>query len=202
MTPLFSTADLKKAPTQSWIGTDPMTPRAQAAPLMPALYLLSKGRKELRRHVGELQPNQVVHYATGGRWSAHELLQFVLERTGPARVSISTWTVTENPVRALVALRQAGLITELQLLFDHRIKTRCPRAFQLVAALEAKVSLAKCHAKVTVVENDNWGVAILSSQNYTRNPRIEAGAIFTDRASAAFHRDWMKRQIDNEQPFV
>ena len=201
-TALFSTHDLLKASVQPEPGADPMTPRAQAAPVLPAMYLLSKGRKELRLHVGELQADRMVHYATGGRWSAHELLQFVLERTGPAQVSISTWTVTENPVRSLLALRSVGLITELQLLFDHRIKTRSPQGFQLVAALDARVGFAKCHAKVTVVENTQWAVTILSSQNYTRNPRIEAGVIFTDRPSANFHRSWMQRQIENEQPFI
>jgi hypothetical protein len=195
---LFSTRDLGR-PT---LASDPMRPGAARTLTLPTLYLLSKGRKALRQHVGQLERDQVVHYATGGRWSAHELLQFVLERTGPARVSISTWTITEAPVRALLALRQAGLITELTLLFDHRIKTRCPKAVQLVAALGARVHLAKCHAKVTVIENDEWAVTVLSSQNYTRNPRIEAGVIFTDRASAAFHRTWLAEQVAGNQPFV
>jgi len=195
---LFSTTELARPAA----GRDPMRPGAQRVGLMPTLYLLSKGRKALRLHVGQLEPDQVVHYATGGRWSAHELLQFIVERTGPARVSISTWTITEAPVRALLALRQAGLITELTLLFDHRIRTRCPKAVQLVAALGAHVHLAKCHAKVTVVENDEWAVTVLSSQNYTRNPRIEAGVIFTDRASAAFHRAWLHEQVAGNQPFV
>jgi hypothetical protein len=198
MSALFSTQELARPAPAS----DPMRPGAVQLGLMPTLYLLSKGRKALRLHVGQLERDQVVHYATGGRWSAHELLQFVLERTGPAQVSISTWTVTEAPVRALLALREAGLITSLDLLFDHRIKTRCPKAFQLVDALGARVHLAKCHAKVTVVENAEWAVTVLSSQNYTRNPRIETGVIFTDRASAAFHRSWMEAQLLGNQPFV
>lgn len=198
MSALFSTRELARPAPAS----DPMRPAAVQLGLMPTLYLLSKGRKALRLHVGQMEPGRVIHYATGGRWSAHELLQFVLERTGPARVSISTWTVTEAPVRALLALREAGRITSLDLLFDHRIKTRCPKAVQLVAALGARVHLAKCHAKVTVVENDEWAVTVLSSQNYTRNPRIEAGVIFTDRASAAFHRGWMEAQLLGNQPFV
>ena len=198
MNALFSIHELARP----LLAADPLRPAAQGAGLLPALYLLSKGRQALRQHVGQLEPDKLVHYATGGRWSAHELLQFIIERTGPARVSISTWTVTEAPVRALLALREAGLITELRLLFDHRIKTRCPKAVQLVAALGARVHLAKCHAKVTVVENAEWAVTVLSSQNYTRNPRIEAGVIFTDRASAAFHGGWMARQIEGNQPFV
>ena len=197
MTPLFSTAQLVSPPA----ATAPMRPAGLHRPPLPALYLLSKGRQALRQHVGQLEQGRTVHYATGGRWSAHELLQFVLERTGPARVSISTWTVTEAPVRALLALREAGLITELALLFDYRIKTRCPKAVQLVAALGARVGLAKCHAKLTVVENAEWAVTILSSQNYTRNPRIEAGVLFTDRAAADFHAGWLREQLAGNQPF-
>ncbi|MGI4870431.1 MAG: hypothetical protein ACRYFX_04545 [Janthinobacterium lividum] len=198
MSPLFSTQELARPASER----GPMRPTALSLLLPPALYLLSKGRQALRQHVGRLEPDKLTHYATGGRWSAHELLQFILEHTGPARVSISTWTITEAPVRALLALREAGLITELDLLFDHRIKTRCPKAVQLVAALGARVHLAKCHAKVTVVENDEWAVTVLTSQNYTRNPRIEAGVIFTDRASADFHRSWMAAQIQGNQPFI
>ncbi|MBC6698072.1 phospholipase D-like domain-containing protein [Hymenobacter puniceus] len=195
---LFKTSELAK-PAVTAAGQ--LRPAVRRSGVSTALFGISRGRKELLQHFGQLEPGQCYHYATGGKWSAHELLQYVLERTGPARVYITSWTITEAPLRSLRELRNAGVIKELTLLLDHRIKSRCPQAWQLVPSLQARVHLSKCHAKVTVVENDEWAVAIVSSQNYTRNPRIEAGIVSLDRGAADFHRSWIERELAGDKPF-
>lgn len=196
---LFSLADIAAQAAPRPIGQPAAVVRRGEMPL--SLAALAPGRRELREHVGDLRDRELVQFATGGRWSAHELLGHVLAQTGPARVWIATWTITEGPLRYLRQLRDEGTITELALLLDHRIAARCPKAYQAVPALRATVKLSKCHAKVTVVENEQWGVTIISSQNYTRNPRIEAGMLTTCRASAAFHRAWLEKEIAGAAPF-
>lgn len=191
---LFSFSDL------NYMTERPPGPRAYA---MEGTSLFQRGKtiRQMRKVLGEIEPDQIIQFSTGGQWSTHEMIEYILLKTGPARVCLSTWTITELPLRTLLSLHKRGLITELNCLFDHRIKERTPKAFQLAQAIVSNLKLTKVHAKVTVIENERWGVAIISSANLSRNPRIEAGVIFTDQKSAAFHRDWMMEEINNQKPF-
>jgi hypothetical protein len=65
----------------------------------------------------------------------------------------------------------------------------------------ADIRLTTCHAKIVVLQNQQWSVAIVGSANFTNNPRIEAGIVSTERAVGDFHRDWMLAEIANAKPF-
>ncbi|RNI27651.1 hypothetical protein EFA69_16160 [Rufibacter immobilis] len=158
------------------------------------------GLKQLRQVIGELQQGEIIPFATGGQWSNHDLLEFILERTGPADVYITTWSLTEEPVRAILDFTEKGLIRSLTCLFDYRIQARNPKVFQLIDSVIERKKLTKIHAKVTVICNEEWAVSIISSANFTKNPRIEAGVILTDTETAAFNIDWIEEEILNEQP--
>ena len=162
----------------------------------PASILrLGTSLKQLEETIGSLEENQVIEYMTAGKWSMHELIEYSLRKIGSARVYLATWTVTEEPVRSLVKMREEGLIRELHCLFDYRIKDRKPAAFELLKSISDSHALVKIHAKVTAMLSDQRGIAILSSANMTKNPRIEAGAVFCSHESAAFHSDWILQEI-------
>lgn len=192
---LFAFKDL------NYVSQSPDQARGLQADFEVTMFERGTTIKQLKKTVGEIQPGTVIQFCTGGQWSMHELLHYILLKTGPAKVCLSTWTITEQPLRTILDLHKRGLITELNCLFDHRIKERTPKAFQLAQGIVHKMKLTKIHAKVTVVENDQWGVAIIGSANLSRNPRIEAGVIFTDKVSAAFNRSWIMEEINNLQPF-
>ena len=63
------------------------------------------------------------------------------------------------------------------------------------------IKAAKCHAKVTVIQNETWGISIVSSANYTRNPRIEAGVICNSKEIAEFHKNWIVNELNNTSDF-
>lgn len=149
-----------------------------------------------------LTTGQTVHYASAGLWSCHDLLFHLLRQTGPARVWIATWSMTEEPVRMLVQGLETGLITELRALLDVRVKVRNPSVWAFARHNLARVSLSICHAKVTVIENEQWAIAINGSPNYTNNPRIESGVVSASRDVAAFHRTWIDAEIDKAKPFA
>ena len=151
--------------------------------------------------IGKIAMGKTIHFATMGEWSSHELLFHILDQTGPADVWISTWSVSEDAARLLIGKVETKAITRLNCLFDWRIKVRRPEVFQLVRYKIADIRLTTCHAKVTVVENDSWKVAVVGSANYTNNPRIEAGVIACDEKAADFHRKWIKDEIENSDPF-
>ena len=182
MSSLFSLAELAPPPAP----TDKMQPRSYRRTLGAAAFAVCPTRKVLQEHIAALQPGDTYVYFTGGKWSNHHLLQHLLEQSGPADVLLTTWTITEAPVRVMQELLANGTIRSLTMLTDDRIRSRCAQAWQLMQTLPATVHLSKCHAKVTVVLNETHGFLVVSSQNFTNNPRIEAGTVIFDRAAALF----------------
>ena len=131
----------------------------------------------------------------------HEMVRMILLKTGPAKVWMTTWTITEEPMRILLDLIKTGYISELSAVLDYRIEKRKPEAFQLASNIITRIKLTKCHAKVAVIRNEEWNVTIVGSANFSKNPRIEAGVIFTDKESADFHIQWIDDVIDGKEVF-
>lgn len=164
-------------------------------------HRMGRSLRDLEECISELAPNQAQQFVTAGRWSLHQLLEYLLRKTGPCRLWMTTWTITEEPMRILLSLIREGLILELNAVLDYRIEKRKPEAFQLASNIMTNIRLTKCHAKVVVIKNDQWNVTILTSANFSKNPRIEVGTIFTDSESAAFHSKWIDDVIAGKEVF-
>lgn len=191
---LFSTEDLaKKKPDKTTSASIPF----QGTNLLT----IGKANEKLHQVFGNVFDGQSVHYASLGDWSTHDLLFFLLEQTGPARVYFTTWAISEYAIRQLYQFIEHGLILELKGIFDYRNGIRKPAELQFLQKITTDIKAAKCHAKVTVVENDQWGISVVGSANYTRNPRIEAGVLCCDKTVAAFHRDWILKELSNTSAF-
>ena len=187
---LFSSEDLaKKKPDRPKSGSVPFTGSN--------LLTIGKANEKLHQVFGQVINGQSVHYASLGDWSTHDLLFFLLAQTGPARVYFTTWAISEYAIRQLYQFIEHGLILELKGIFDYRNGIRKPAELQFLQKITTDIKAAKCHAKVTVIENDNWGISVVGSANYTRNPRIEAGVLCCDKTVAAFHRDWILNELSN-----
>jgi hypothetical protein len=198
------------------------------------VFKIGKAHQKLTEVFDTIAQDQVIPYVSLGDWSTHDLLFFLLEQTGPARVWFTTWAISEFAIRQLYQFVEHGMILQLKGIFDYRNGIRKPAELQFLqqitteikpAKCHAKVTViendsirkpaelqflqqitteikpAKCHAKVTVIENDEWGISIVGSANYTRNPRIEAGVLFTCRNVAVFERDWIERELADKSVF-
>jgi hypothetical protein len=152
---------------------------------------------EVSRGIQELGQGKSLHFVSTGKWSMHEMLQAMLEKAGPADVFITTWTLTETPVRRVVLMKHEGLIKSLSCLLDYRIRDRKPAPFQLLQGNCDRLGIGKCHAKVTVVRNDQWALCCVGSANYSHNPRYEAGVICADREVCDFHIRWIDKAIQD-----
>lgn len=155
-----------------------------------------KSLKQLRQVIGQLAQGDTIAYATGGQWSSHEMLRYCLQTTGPARVALTTWAVTEDPLRMIHQLINSGQITAFDCVFDYRTEKRKPEALQFAKSIEARVKLSHCHAKILVIQNDTWSITVVSSANFTNNPRLEAGTIFTSKAAADFYLSIIQKEFD------
>lgn len=142
------------------------------------------------------------HFSTAGMWSSHDLLFHILSLIGSAHVTIATWSITEAPAAMLMRGLYENPITSLNALFDVRVRVRSPSSFEFIKHnLGEFCRITSCHAKVTVIENDDWKISINGSANYTNNPRIEAGVVSTSPQVASFHKDWIIAEINKSQPF-
>lgn len=165
------------------------------------VHIIAREAAQLISSIRLLEPETTYHYCTAGAWSLHEMISHICEKIGTARLFLSTWTITEEPMRVLFGLIDKGLISELNCLFDYRIEKRKAEAFQFAKVNASRIKLIKVHAKVAILINDHWSVTILGSANLTKNPRIEAGIISTCRETAEFHISWIENEINNGSTF-
>jgi len=191
---LFSLNDLSKKTT---LKTESGSVSVSGA----TICRIGKANAKLQEVFGTIGQDQILPFVSLGDWSTHDLLFFLLEQTGPARVYFTTWAISEYAIRQLYNLIEQGMILELKGIFDYRNGIRKPAELQFLEKISTDIKPAKCHAKVTVLVNDNWGISIVGSANYTRNPRIEAGVLFTLKDVATFEKNWIEKELSNNSVF-
>jgi len=170
-----------------------------------AHFLVGRHGVDLEQLIPALEQGCHYHIPSRAEWSLHHMLQFLLGRVGPARVWVTSWGITQEPLNQVLRMldSEPPVITELNALFDSRVKLQCPQAFQLLIGRtdRVKVRLARNHSKLLVLLTDTWGITVASSANLTQNERLEYYVISTDRALALHNRDWIGLELDDSQPF-
>lgn len=164
-------------------------------------YSLGKINDAVEACFPTLEKNAIRHFFSCGHWSTHELVDHILRLTGPADVLISVWSISETAARMLIDMLNTGRIRSLRAVVDYRAKNRHPAAHQLAAHSFTELNTFPCHAKLTVIKNDEWTVSINGSANYTNNPRPEAGILDTHATTAAFYTKYIEQMLLNANPF-
>ncbi len=135
-------------------------------------------------------------FQSGGKYSLHQIVKLIVDKVGPAKLYITTWGLSEDPVRMLFNLKEQGKLTELYGLFSERVKERQPKAFQMAESIFDKITLRKLHAKVVVVVGKEHSFSVISSMNLTRNPRAETGVITNSKNIADAYSQWIRIGIN------
>lgn len=125
---------------------------------------------------------------TKGQFSLTDMIEAILEKTGPADLSISTWTAANGDVSRMLQLLSSGAIRSCRWMVDLTFMRRCP---QLTAEIRAKfgtdaIRVTKTHAKFCTITNDDWQIALRSSMNLNQNPRIESFQVGHDPVLCQF----------------
>ncbi len=134
--------------------------------------------ENVRRLLKPLACKKIQAYFSS-EFQLYHLLEFILEQTGPARVILTTFSVSEEFVRKLVQMKNSGLISRLAVIADHRTAVKALRLTLFTNNVAEELLLGNNHAKVMLVENGSWKVSVVTSQNQTRGNRIECGMICT-----------------------
>ncbi len=161
---------------------------------------LSKVNDRIKDVISIPVPGQCEIFFSGGRWSMHDLINYFIKITGPCKVYITTYAISDKAATTLINLFEAGLIKEFYCILDTRMKVRNPNVLSLINHNFANVKQSNCHAKVTVLQNDEYNITIIGSANHSNNPRIEVGTIFNDKAAADFCIDLVLDELNERKP--
>ena len=109
-----------------------------------------------------------------------DVLQWILDQTGPADIRISSFSISEEFLRRIYFIGKKDLVRSLEIVLDHKATNKTLLLWPFISKVVQKCYLSTNHSKVVLVSNDQWHVAMVTSQNLTRGNRYEAGFLTTD----------------------
>lgn len=184
------------------------TYQAVTADTDPAIALSAGGRMivakrpdRLKTIVDMLEHEDELHYVSDGEWNLHDFFNAMLQRVKPCSLYLSTYAINEFPVRQILLAQEAGELLSVFMVLDSRAKVRVPATYALAKNIANKVVLTGCHAKVMVLISEAQSLTLVTSQNWTNNPRIEVGYVSKKRELAEFHISWMQKVLENGELF-
>jgi len=148
--------------------------------------------------IGAVSLNENIYIMSNGALSNIQLIEFLLNATGPAQLYFSTWSISADAIRAMQAWQDEGRLQSVHAVLDQGIRNRKPEIYQQATAAFKNLRLCKCHAKVVVIQNDEYQVTIIGSANMTRNPRRETGMIINDKNLADANIKWIMEEFAHE----
>lgn len=166
---------------------------------MPDEFIYFAGR-DLRNDVGPITQNQIKPFFSEGLWSMHDLMLYLLEITGPAKVLLSTFSISEAAIRSINLAIEKGFITEIHCLFDHTIRKHKLGLLFFASNIVSDIAITSNHSKLILIENDEWNISVVGSANMTPNPRKEAGVIFTTASTFDFYHSHLVKSISEGIP--
>jgi hypothetical protein len=162
---------------------------------------LGAKKVSLSELIGSIAKNESIHIPSLGNWSLIDMIEYILDQIGPSHVYLTSWAVKEKAVVSLLNLRTQGVIKSLHCLFDSRVPSTCPDAWQLSQANIESLKLTKIHAKVVAIQSDTHSISIVSTANLTTNPRIERYVITESDLIYNYEKSWIKEAISGGKPF-
>lgn len=148
-------------------------PRAHVRPVRRVRARLSKVASARDTIAGFGHGMDVVGL-TFGQFSLLDLVDAVLELTGPADVTISTWSAGFYDVDAAMRFRDSGRLRSIRFVMDSSAKRGQATVGDVAELFGAEnVRATRSHAKFVLVCNDEWDVLITTSMNLNLNPRLE-----------------------------
>ena len=114
---------------------------------------------------------------TKGQFSLIELLDSVLDITGPGDLTISTWTASKADLNNVLDFLNGAKVKSARFLLDFTCQRRQPEVAKRIRDVFGLESLrvTRNHAKFFAIgaEERDWTVTCKTSMNLNQNPRFE-----------------------------
>lgn len=149
---------------------------------LPAINLLpglgqSAAPSELSGVLNSISP--VTPYWTRGKCPTHALIAALAAIAVQPYLTISTWGLTEKPLRKILELKNSGTIKGIKAVLDRRVTNNSPKAVSLMESMADDFVYSDIHAKIYLLDGQKKKITVLASHNLTNNSKVEAGCIFT-----------------------
>ncbi len=158
-------------------------------------FLSAFGREKIREMIVGLKHNHQVHYIAH-MYNAHDVFSDLIKLSGPSKVKIISYSITEFPLRILSQFLNKKIITHLDFILDFTV-SRTPALKQFAKHFANRIRFTDIHSKIVLIENKNWKITLLSSANFTRNNRFENGIIFTSEELHRQYTSWFEKLFEN-----
>jgi len=138
--------------------------------------------------IGQLEKYQDNFIMTYGQFSLTDALIAIIDITGPADVTISTWTAADAHLERAAQLVESADILNFRMIVDASFETRQPKYTAHMRALfgDDCIRAIKTHAKFLVIRNEKWDIVVRTSMNLNGNPRLENIEISENKEFADF----------------
>jgi hypothetical protein len=134
--------------------------------------------------IGPLEKGCEIYCLTFGQFSLIDAICAIIEQTGPADVTLATWTAADADLTRAESMLASAKIRTMRYIVDRSFLTRMPHYCAAMRRLfgDECIRTTRSHAKWAVIRNERWTLAIRTSMNMNHNPRLENLEISDDPA--------------------
>ena len=124
--------------------------------------------------VGDLKKGMRRFGFTAGQFSMSDLIQHILNQTGPADLYISTWAASSDGLKKAFEFLNNGMLRNIKFMIDTGAKQYRDGQFgALLNKFGDCIRTTRIHAKFFVIRNEKWDIVVRTSANLNRNLRLE-----------------------------
>lgn len=157
--------------------------------------------KTAAEQIGELSPG-IELFGVTKSFSLIDAIEHLLTQTGPAHVTLATWSAANSDLAHAHGLLTNGAILTFRLVTDFSFQARQPA---YCAGLRQRfgddaVRVTKAHCKFCLIRNDAWNIVLQTSANLNENIRLETYAISDDAALADYLGQLVSDLFDFQKP--
>ena len=142
---------------------------------------------EVEDIVGNISKGMCRFGLTAGQFSLNDLIEHILNQTGPADMYLTTWAASTNGLRRAFEFLNDDRVRKIRFLIDVGSKKVRDKMFSdLIDSYGDSIRTTKIHAKFVLIRNEKWDIVVRTSANLNRNQRIENFEIDDDKNFADF----------------
>lgn len=185
--------------------------KLSATKIQPVVFRRKGSRRVFRESgtalaadlIGEVKLGDDICGITNGQFSLVDIVRHLLSQTGPADVTIATWTMGVYDAEEAYGFVRDKHINSIRFILDPSMFVRrADLASVLVQGFGPESFRAvNSHAKFATIRGKNLAIAVRSSMNLNKNDRLESFDITACDNMTAFFEDLVDRiwqQVDED----
>ena len=149
--------------------------------------------------IGIIEPGAALFAITRGQFSMIDAALACLDQSGPADISIWTWTIAKYEIECMERLRLDNRVKSATLIIDGGARNKNAGLIRQWKSTfgESSVRYVVNHSKIVTIKSDKFKLLLRGSMNLNFNPRFEQ----FDLTEGGEDYDLVK-QIESELPIL